>query len=109
MSEELKAIRLAVEEMRALLERATEPKAVNLKEAARLLGVSTKHIGRMVRRGELLTTDVGGARRIPMEEINRLASPVVAKSNSSNPETVARVKYDAAAASRKLAELRKRR
>lgn len=52
--------------------------AVNFTEAAQMLGVSPKHVGRMVRRGDLATVSVGGARRIPVSEIQRVLEPSAA-------------------------------
>lgn len=85
------------------------PKAVTKIEAARLLSVSRKHIGRMVARGELLTVDVSGAPRVPMSEIDRLSTPPVAASNQGNPEVERRVRFDGAKALAELASLRAKR
>lgn len=98
---ELKAIRRLVEQQGLRL----QPTAVNFEEAARLLSVSAKHVSRMVKRGDLRVSNIGGARRIAMTEIHRvLEHPPVA----SKP-TVQKPQYDAAAASAKLAALRRRR
>lgn len=98
----LAAVRAAV---RAELETPRAPLAVNFEEAARLLSVSPAHVGRMVRRGFLRVSNVAGARRIAMSELQRvLEHPPV----NSKP-TVRRPSYDAAEASRRLAELRRRR
>ncbi|MDP1916266.1 MAG: helix-turn-helix domain-containing protein [Myxococcales bacterium] len=50
------------------------PAAVSLEEAARLLSCSPKHIGRLVKSGELRQVTIGSLRRIPMSEVLRLVS-----------------------------------
>jgi excisionase family DNA binding protein len=81
---ELEAVRAELEALRLLVSslvgglKSTEPRAVTLKDAAAALGCSPRHIARMIGRGELVTIDVGGARRIPMRELERITSTPVA-------------------------------
>jgi hypothetical protein len=63
-------------------------------------------VSKMVKLGELFPVSVRGKRMIPISEIDRLSAPPQMKSSGATPE---RVRYDAAEASRRLAELRKRR
>lgn len=105
---ELEAV---LREVRERLERLEErlrpePRCVKLNVAAVMLNVSTKHVGRMVRRGDVGTVDVGGARRIPMSEIQRVASM---PSLPSSGATAAQVRFDGAAARARLRELRKKK
>lgn len=69
------AVRRAVEPLRQELERLRaeqHAEAVSVPDAARRLGVSTRTIQRMIRRGELPSIRVGGARRV---HISSLLSP----------------------------------
>lgn len=111
MSQELQRIEAELRVIRGLMAQGAvqPPKAVTKAEAARLLSVSPKHIGRMVKRGELLTVDVSGAPRVPMSEIERLSTPPVAPSNQGNPEVERRVRFDGAKALAELASLRAKR
>jgi excisionase family DNA binding protein len=97
----LAAVRVVVREELGVV----RPLAVTLKEAARLMGVSPKHVTRMVGRGDLLTVEVGGARRIPMREVERHTSP---PSMASSGATSERTRFDGAAAMAKLKALRKK-
>jgi len=109
---ELEAVRLELGALRLLVEQLLERTGVErqrlyeFKDAARLLGVHPMTISKMVRLGEVLPVSVRGKRMIPLSEIDRLSAPPQMKSSGATPE---RVKYDAAEASRRLAELRKRR
>lgn len=76
MSEsDLEAVLSEVRRMVARVEARLRPAptAVSLTEAARLLAVSSRHLSRLVRRGELRLSDIGGARRVSMAEVERLA------------------------------------
>jgi excisionase family DNA binding protein len=87
----LEAVEAQLREIRALLEKQQmTPAAVSLEEAARLLSCSPKHIGRLVKSGELLVTKVGQLRRVPMSEIHRLTSPATSESGPRRqpPRTV---------------------
>jgi DNA-binding transcriptional MerR regulator len=98
---ELAAIRRA---MAQLLEaRALATMAVNKKEAARLLGVSPRHISRMQARGLLFARDVGGALRFPVSEIQRLLDGPRMESSGATPE---RARFDGAKAMAELKRLR---
>ena len=109
---ELKAVRVELEALRSMVAQLLEQtgaerqRLFEFKDAARLLGVHPMTISKMVRLGEVLPVAVRGKRMIPISEIDRLSSPPQAKSSGATPE---RVRYDAAEASRRLAELRKRR
>lgn len=108
---ELEAVRVELSALRQLMERLMDdrPERQRLYEfrsAAKLLGVAPKTIGRMVSAGELVTVLVRGKRLIPVEEIDRVSRPPEMRSSGATPE---RVRYDAAAASARLRELRKRR
>ena len=71
----LEAVEAQLREIRALLvRRQLEPAAVSFDEAARLLSCSPKHIGRLVKSGELLVAKVGELRRVPLSEIHRITS-----------------------------------
>jgi excisionase family DNA binding protein len=71
----LEAVEAQLREIRALLLRQQMmPAAVSFDEAARLLSCSPKHVGRLVRAGELLVTKVGELRRVPLSEIHRITS-----------------------------------
>ena len=71
----LEAVEAQLKEIRALLvKQQMLPAAVSLEEAARLLSCSPKHIGRLVKSGQLLVTKVGELRRVPMSEVHRLVS-----------------------------------
>lgn len=82
----LEAVEAQLKEIRALLEKQQmTPAAVSLEEAARLLSCSPKHIGRLVKSGELLVTKVGQLRRVPMSEIHRLTSPAMTEVGQRRP------------------------
>lgn len=104
LEEMLAELRGLVGQMRNSLR--PQPTAVKFEEAARMLSVSPAHIGRMVKRGELRVSNVGGARRIALTEIRRVLEQ---PSMPTTRPTLERPHYDAAAASAKLAALRKRR
>lgn len=97
-------------EIRRLVARLGEsriaPAAVSFEQAAQMLSCSSRHISRMVRRGELRPREVGGLRRIPVSQIHALLEQPTPKSSGATPE---RVRYDADAAKRRLAELRAKR
>lgn len=82
------------------------PTTLKFTEAAEALSVSARHISRMVRRGSLMTVDIDGARRIPMSEIQRVASM---PSLPSSGATAAQARFDGAAARARLRELRKKK
>lgn len=109
---ELEAVRAELSVLRGLVEQllaktgAERQRLFEFKDAARLLGVHPMTISKMVRLGEVLPVSVRGKRMIPISEIDRLSAPPQMKSSGATPE---RVRYDAAEASRRLAELRKRR
>jgi excisionase family DNA binding protein len=71
---DLKSIEAQLKEIRELLEREHGPSAVTMREAARLLSCSEKHISRLVHRGEITTVMVGTLRRVSMLEIRRITS-----------------------------------
>lgn len=84
----LEAVEAQLKEIRALLvKQHLAPAAVSLEEAARLLSCSAKHIGRLVKSGELLVTKVGQLRRVPMSEIHRLVSPAMPEFGQRRPAT----------------------
>lgn len=105
LREELAALREMVS--RLVMREMERPRLYEFQAAARLLSVDAKTIGRMVASGELMTVQVRAKRLIPAEEIDRVASPV--RPPASSGATPGRVRYDAAAASRRLAELRRGR
>jgi predicted site-specific integrase-resolvase len=82
------------------------PFAVTQKDAASLLGISTDHLARAIRRGEIALVDMFGAWRVPMSELGRVSTPPRMESSGA---TSARVRFDAAAAITKLKELRTER
>jgi excisionase family DNA binding protein len=84
------------------------PLAVTLKDAARLMGVSSRHVARMVGRGDLLTVEVGGARRVPMTEIMRHTSPLTAPAPSP-PKAPPAPKAERYSAAKELEKFRARR
>jgi excisionase family DNA binding protein len=49
------------------------PMVITVDQAASALGVSTRTVERMIASGELFSTKVGGSRRIPVSELQRLA------------------------------------
>jgi excisionase family DNA binding protein len=70
------AVRRAVEPLRQELEKLRaeqHAEAISVTEAARRLGVSARTIQRMIRRGELPSVRVGGARRVQIHSL--LSSP----------------------------------
>jgi excisionase family DNA binding protein len=79
------------------------PKALTQKDAALLMGVSPRHVMRMVKRGLITTVDVGGLRRIPMSEVIRLTEPPRMESSGASEE---RTRADGEAAARRFRELR---
>lgn len=107
---ELGAVREELAELKKLLlqvvGRAERPRLYEFKEAARLLGVDPRTVSRMVASGELFPVSIRGKRLIPVEEIDRVSRPPAPKTSGAAPE---RRKYDAAAALRRMAELRAQR
>ena len=107
--QELEEIRKALAEIRELVLKPSptllEPKLVSAKQASVLLGVSLKHVRRMIARGSLMTVDVDGPARIPMAEITRYTKPKIATSNQGDETTERRVAFDGAKALAKLKEL----
>lgn len=67
VAQELKAIRAALKQGEA------EQQTVSTTEAARALGVSTRRLAQLMRAGELASAVVGGSRRIPISEVQRLS------------------------------------
>lgn len=98
---QLAAIREEVRQSRHIT-----PAALSIKEAAEMLRCSPDHITKMVKNGKLRPRDLDGLSRIPVTQIYALLEEPQAKSSGATPE---RTRYDAAAASAKLAALRKRR
>lgn len=107
----LEAVEAQLKEIRTLLEKQQmTPAAVSLEEAARLLSCSPKHIGRLVKSGELLVTKVGQLRRVPMSEIHRLTSPAMTEVGQRRPVVRPSVKPSMAeSVSVRLKALRKAR
>lgn len=104
---DLGLIEAQLREIRALLEREHGPAAVTLKEAARLLSCSERHVQRLVNRGELATVMVGSLRRVSTTEIRRITSmPEVGQVREERP--AGRRRYSAAAAEAEYARLRPR-
>lgn len=64
----------SIRRMEAALVRS-EQRAYSQKDAASLLGVSYRHLKRMVKRMEIRTVSIGGKRQIPASEIQRLTTP----------------------------------
>lgn len=87
-------------------EKTIAPAAVNFRDAAVMLGCSPNHVTKLVRNGLLSPRDILGARRIPVSQIYALLEQPTPKSSGAAPE---RVKFDADAAKRRLAELRAKR
>lgn len=52
---------------------APERLAYTTAEAAALLGITRKTIYKLMERGELRTTKIGSCRRVPADEVRRLA------------------------------------
>lgn len=98
--EELKLLRDLVQQ---LVRGSALPKLYEMKEAARLLGVSPLTVSRMVRSGELMPTFVRRKKLISLDEINRIARPVAMRSSGATPE---RVRFDKAKAVEELKALR---
>ncbi len=66
------AVRRAVEPLRQEVEKLRaeqHAEAIPVAEAARRLGVSTRTIQRMIRRGEVPSVRVGGARRVQVQSL----------------------------------------
>lgn len=103
---EFEVLLAALKRIETKLDTAVRPSALKFTQAAEALGVSTRHISRMVARGSLTVVDVGGARRIPMSEVQRLSTAPSMESSGATPE---QVRFDSAAARARLAELRKSR
>ena len=106
----LERLEASLELMRVQLEglerrMAPAPTAVTFVEAARMLSVSSKYLGQLVRAGKIRTCLVGSVRRIPVAEIHAMLAAPAMRSSGATP---ARVKYDARAAMARLAELRRR-
>ncbi len=70
-------IEVVLAEVRALrAEQKQLPRlAVNLKEAAAMLGRSPKTVAKMLQRGELMAVTLCGDRMIPMSELKRVTTP----------------------------------
>ena len=103
IEQELAAIRKDLRELRGY---RSIPMAVSLKGAAELLGVSARHVSRMVNRGLLRPRDVGGVQRIAMAEIETLLAGPRMESSGATPE---QTRFDGAAAMARLKELRAKR
>jgi excisionase family DNA binding protein len=56
-----------------MLARQEPPLAFPMAEAAATLRVSKAHLYRLIARGELRSTKIGGSRRVPRSEVERLA------------------------------------
>lgn len=95
---------VAAQVMSHLDETWNRPAAVSLEEAARLLSCSPKHIGRLVKSGELRLVTIGKLRRVPMTEVYRLTS--VALEMTLQPSLRRMPRYSAAQAEAELARLR---
>lgn len=96
---------VAAQVMSHLDETWNRPAAVSLEEAARLLSCSPKHIGRLVKSGELRLVTIGKLRRVPMTEIHRLSTPL-ALEMTLQPSLRRMPRYSAAQAEAELARLR---
>lgn len=107
---ELEAVRAELSALREMVQQlvqsSSQPMLVEFKEAARRLGVAPKTISRMVQNGELMPTLVRNKRLISMQELERVARPPQAKSSGASEE---RTRFDAAAALRRMAELKAKR
>ena len=66
---------------------------ISTKEAARLLGVSTDAVRRMIRAGKLKAIKEGGVYKIPEEEIERMRSAYTphAEAHTEDPSQLIRV------------------
>jgi excisionase family DNA binding protein len=82
------------------------PAALSLTEVAQMLSCSPRHVTKLVREGLLTPRDIGGMRRIPVSEVHKLLEAPTMKSSGATPE---RVKYDGAAALKRLDELTKKK
>ena len=106
---EWQSVRVELEALRALVLRlssgAERQRLYEFRDAARLLGVSSKTISRMVAIGELAPTRIRNKRLISIEEIDRVSRP---PSMASSGATSERTRFDGAAAMAKLKALRKK-
>lgn len=100
---ELKAIRKLVEEMGA-----SQPMAVSVEEAAKMLFCSARHVQRLIHTGQLLSTPLGSKRmvRIPMSEIRRITSPAMPEFGQAPPAATVRRRYSPAMAEAEYQRLR---
>lgn len=100
MGDAFERIEALLEDMRRRMDRLEEklrpePTAVEFQEAARMLSCSSRHIARMVAKGELKVKMVGSLRRISVEAIRALRDappPTVKKGRPTRTP-----KYSAAA------------
>lgn len=108
--EELERLEAELREIRRLVTQSSlrlAPAALSMEEAAQMLSCSSRHISRMVKRGLLRVVDVGGLNRIPVSQIHALLERGVPPPARETMQT--RPRYDAAAASARLRELRMKR
>lgn len=103
---DLGSIEAQLKEIRELLEKERGPAAVSLKEAARLLSCSLRHVQRLVHRGELTTVMVGSLRRISRSEIRRITSPAMPEFGQAPPAATVRRRYSPAMAEAEYQRLR---
>ena len=101
---ELAALREMV--ARLLVQSGERPRLYELREAARLLGVAPKTVGRMVAHGEILPVMIRGKRMVPLSEIDRLSAPPVMRSGGVTERTP---RFDAAATALRMKELKRKR
>lgn len=80
-----------VERLRERAAQADQPDLLTPKAAAAALSVSTKTIGRMVRRGQLRTVQVGRHWRVPRSEVERFSTP---KTKAPQPKRRGAEQYD---------------
>jgi excisionase family DNA binding protein len=105
--EQLRALR---QDVAKILERLEgPPKAMSYERAAQMLGVSARKVFDLVAEGRLVPVRIGGRKKIPLSEIERLTTPE--KGAKAQARVAARRKpllrtFDAQA---ELAKLRKRR
>ena len=99
--EELERIEAELREIRRLVTQSSlkvAPAALSLTEAAQMLSCSSRHVARMVLRGELTPVDVGGLRRIPVTQIHQLlAAPpktVPATAATKKPRYSAKAEFE---------------
>lgn len=71
----LDRIESALTEFRQNFQAMTEPRlALKIKDAARMLGCSTKTVERDVRKGRIKTVEIGKRQHIPMSELVKLTT-----------------------------------